>query len=134
MLTDIVKPGSTEAILIKTQHNCVSNGRTYSNNNWVAIMHEYLLVLKKLERFLINFQLPTEHTLDIRNSQSATWRDVLSAVMGELKEASLDDIYREIGGYKKAKLNKHWKEKVRQTLQLSDRFTSKGRGVWAVAA
>ena len=41
MLTDIVKPGELEQIIIKYQHNCVSEGRTYSHKKFVPLVHEY---------------------------------------------------------------------------------------------
>lgn len=44
MLVDIAKPGTLEQICIKTQHNCVSDSRTYSNNNFIPIVHEVRLV------------------------------------------------------------------------------------------
>lgn len=134
MLNDIVKPGATEAVLIKKQNNYSSMGRTYARMNWLSIEHEYILIFKKLLPYFIDFMLPTKHELDIRDSKSATWRDVLGAVMGAIGEGTLDDIYNEIEGCEKAKMNKNWKAKVRQTLQLSDSFVSKGRGIWAVAA
>ena len=134
MLKDIVQPGQLDQIIIKAQHNCVSDGRSYSNRNFVPIVHEYIMVIKKLAPYIIDFSLPSRHSLDIRDSKSATWRDVVSAVMDKLGEADLEAIYTEIEDCEKAKANKHWKEKVRQTLQMSDRFQNKSRGVWAIAA
>nr|WP_297765792.1 hypothetical protein [uncultured Butyrivibrio sp.] len=134
MLKDIVQPGQLEQIIIKAQHNCVSDGRAYSNRNFVPIVHEYIMVIKKLAPYIIDFSLPVKKELDIRDSKSATWRDVVSAVMDKLGEADLDEIYAEIEECEKAKANEHWKAKVRQTLQYSPRFENKKRGVWALAA
>lgn len=134
MLKDVVLPGQLEQIIIKAQHNCTSDRRDYAHKNFVPIVHEYIMVLKKLMPYIIDFSLPTKHQVDIRDSKKATWRDVVYAVMDKLGEANLDAIYAEIEGYEKAKSNKHWKEKVRQTLQLSSKFQNKSRGVWAVAA
>lgn len=135
MFTDIVKPGSLEQVIIKAQHNTMSGGRTYSNRNFVPIDHEYLMVLKKLMPLMINFQLPTKHTQDIRDSKSATWADVVRAVVeSENGPVTLEVIYSKIDGHKKAESNQHWKEKVRQTLQRYSIFKSDERGVWALAA
>lgn len=135
MLTDIVKPGDLEQIIIKTQHNTMSEGRTYSNRNFVPLVHEYLMVLKKMEPYLLYFKVPQKHTLDIRNSKSATWHDVVSAVMHKIgKKASLSEIYAEVEGYEKTKNNPHWKDKVRQVLQKYDSFQSYQRGVWQLVA
>ena len=134
MLSDIVKVGSLEQIIIKTQHNCVSDGRVYQNKNFVPIVHEYIMVLKKLVPYMIEYKLPTEHELDIRDSRSATWKDVVYAVLKKLgKASSLSDIYAEIEGRKKAANNNNWQAKVRQTLQQSSLFVHVDNGVWAVA-
>lgn len=137
MLTDIVKPGSLEQIIIKAQHNCVSNGRTYVNKNFVPLVHEYILVLKKIAPYIINFQLPQKYEVDIRDSKTATWRDVVYAVVekiGNGKAVSLEEIYREIEGHKKCEGNEHWKEKIRQVLQKSGKFRNVEKGIWAIAA
>lgn len=135
MLADIVKPGELEQIIIKEQHNCSSDGKKYTNYSFVPIEHEYLMVLRKaVEMYMINFQLPQKCGLDIRDSESATWRDVVFAVMQQKKSADLQTIYSEIDGHKKCKNNKNWKAKVRQTLQMCSLFTSTERGVWHLAA
>lgn len=133
MLTDIVKPGSLEQVIIKGQHNCVSNGRYYSNKNFVPIEHEYIMVLKKLAPYIIDFALPQKYKTDIRDSQSGTWCDVVYAALSKLgKKATLNDIYKEIDGHKKCENNVHWKEKIRQTLQKYNIFISNERGIWAI--
>ena len=136
MLTDIVKPGCLEQIIIKAQHNCVSNGKSYSNRNFVPLVHEYILILKKLAPYMINFQLPQKYEVDIRDSRTATWRDIVYAVMEKLGNGkiTLEEIYREIEGHKKCQGNEHWKEKIRQTLQRSDKFVNVEKGIWAIAA
>lgn len=135
MLTDIVKPGSLEQIIIKTQHNCVSNGRTYSNRNFVPIVHEYLMVLKKLSPYIIDFQLSQKYELDIRDSVSATWKDVVYAVLKKIgRKATLEEIYKEIESYKKCSSNQFWQAKVRQTLQTGNMFVHVSTGVWTIAA
>lgn len=134
MLKDIVQPGQLEQIIIKAQHNCVSDGRAYAHKNFVPIVHEYIMVIKKLMPYIIDFSLPTKHEVDIRDSKSATWRDVVYAVMEKLGEADLNAIYSEIENHERAKSNPHWKAKVRQTLQMSNRYQNKARGVWRMAA
>ena len=135
MLADIVKPGNLEQIIIKAQHNCVSDGRVYTSRNFVPIVHEYIMVLKKLAPYMLDFQLPQKHELDVRDSQSATWRDVVMAVLQKLgKNATLEEIYEEIAGHRKCANNENWQAKVRQTLQQGRQFTHVGRGLWAMAA
>ena len=140
MLTDIVKPGQLEQIIIKMQHNTVSgrSGKTYGGHkNFVPLVHEYILVRKKLQAYMIDFQLPQNYRVDIRDSKTATWKDVVCAVMNKFGTANLETIYLEIATYKKAKDNPHYKEKVRQILQqLAKSGVTRpvSRGVWAMAA
>ncbi|MCI5760072.1 MAG: hypothetical protein MR218_08485 [Eubacterium sp.] len=135
MLADIVKPGNLEQIIVKAQHNCVSNGRQYSAKGFVPITHEFLMVVRKPGGYFISFQLPQQYRTDIRDSESATWTDVVYAVVQTQETCTLTDIYTKIEGNKKAKKNPHWKEKVRQVLgQHPSLFHQRTRGVWAAKA
>lgn len=135
MLTDIVKPGELEQIIIKMQHHTCSADRVYSSRNFVPLVHEYILVLKKAAPYVLDFQIPVRRKLDIRDSKSATWRDVVFAALHQLgKKASLSSIYEQINGYEKTRRNPHWKDKVRQVLQMYPDFVSETRGVWSLAA
>ena len=135
MLTDIVKPGNLEQIIVKAQHNCVSNGRSYSSHGFVPINHEFLMVVKKTGGYSICFQLPQAYQMDIRNAHSATWVDVVYAVVQKQESCTLAFIYGEIEGLEKATRNPHWKEKVRQVLgQHPALFYQKMRGVWTAKA
>lgn len=135
MLADIVKPGELEQIIIKAQHNCVSDNRQYQSRNFVPIVHEYIMVLKKIAPYIINFNLPTKHEIDIRNSKSATWKDVVYSILNKKgRECTLAEIYEEIEGCRKTDNNANWQAKVRQTLQLSPLFEHVDNGVWAIAA
>ncbi len=137
MLTDIVKPGKLEQVIIKMQHNTVSerNSIQYAHKNFVPIVHEYIMVLKKVVPYIIDFSLPMHYEGDIRDSVSATWRDVVVSVMKKLGgKANLESIYKEIDGHKKCQSNEHWREKIRQTLQQYSLFINVERGVWQMAA
>ena len=102
MFTDIVKPGELQQVIIKAQHNCVSDVRSYSSRNFVPIVHEYIMVLKKASDLFVDFMLPTKHELDMRDSKSATWTDVVYAVLNSLGgKATLSDIYARVDGHKK---------------------------------
>lgn len=135
MLADIVKPGKLEQIIIKAQHNTWSERQSYSNRNFVPIVHEYLMVVQKENGLYIPVSMTSKQSLDIRDSVSASWRDVVMAVLEEQGgQMCLDELYAKLQGYRKASLNVHWKEKVRQTVQNLRYFTRTGRGVYALAA
>lgn len=132
-LCDIVRPGTMEQIVIKAQHNCFSDSVKYSGN-FIPIVHEYLLIVKKDRPLVIEYSLCKNYQTDIRDTHSSSWRDVIIEVLAGFKrEANLGEIYAEIEPHRKAKNNPHWKEKVRQTLQIHDDFINLQRGVWALA-
>lgn len=137
MMTNLTLPGEQVQILVKAQHNTVSGNRTYNNNQFFFIEHEFVVITKKPSGYEIAFVVPQHYTMDIRDSHSATWKDVVYAVLRQLgASASLDKIYEEIEPHKKAQGNPHWKAKVRQTLQMLAKTgvaTHVAYGKWCVA-
>ena len=133
MLSEIVKPGTPENIIIKAQHNCFSDNIRYSGS-FIPILHEYVLIVRKDNPLLIPILITKKLDSDIRDMRGATWRDVVAAVLeDEGRSVPLSVIYEKIEPYKKARQNQWWKEKVRQTLQLHpDQFESTQRGMWAI--
>ncbi|MBQ1734486.1 MAG: hypothetical protein II038_06360 [Lachnospiraceae bacterium] len=133
MLCDIAKPGTLEQIIIKMQHNCVSS-RTQYSGRFVPIVHEYLMVVRKDAALMFPVSLPRRYDADLRDINCGTWKDVLVACMSDHGPMHLEDIYRMVDGHKKAQKNPHWRDKIRQTLQMHQCFRSSDRGVWAYTA
>ena len=135
MLTDIVKPGELDQIIIKMQHNTYSgrSNNSYSTKSFVPLVHEYLLVLKKNGLIGIRYQLPVKKENDIRDMNQPSWRDVVYACLKEKGAKPLSEIYQMIEGHAKAKKNPHWREKIRQVLQLNSCFRNEALGVWSAA-
>lgn len=136
MLSDIVKPGHLEQIIIKMQHNTMSG---LSNNqykgNFVPIAHEYIMIIKKMEPYFIDFQIPVKKKLDIRDSKDTTWKEVVWAALQNLGgTATLTDLYAEIEGYSKCRQNPNWKASVRKALQFIPNCYSVSKGKWASAS
>lgn len=131
MLSEIVKPGTPENIIIKAQHNCFSDNTQYSGS-FIPILHEYVLIVRKDNPLLIPILTTKKLEADIRDMCGATWRDVVTAVLeDEGGSVPLNVLYEKIEPYKKARRNQWWKEKVRQTLQLHpEQFESTQRGMW----
>ena len=117
------------SVVIKTQHNCVSDTRTYSGN-FIPILHEYLLVWKRSCRTLV--QVCIDGLTEIKQRTAATWRNIVRMSLMKLGgTASLKDIYdmvaKEAG--EKIAANANWMAKIRQTLQYH--FESVSKGVWS---
>ncbi len=133
MLAEIIKPGTLENILIKAQHNCFSDNTTYSGK-FIPILHEYVLILKKDNPLQIPILKTYQTEVDVRDMPGATWKDVVAAIMENCHgSVTLTYLYEKVEPYEKAKRNKHWREKVRQTLQIyPDSFQSTKRGEWCL--
>ena len=134
MILEMAKPGTIEQVVIKMQHNCVSDGIQYSGKPFIPIVHEYMLILRKDNAVLWTFQITRNIEGDVRDLGIPTWRDVISSIMEEKKGAvTLDELYQAVEGHKRTQSNAHWRDKIRQTLQMYDQFEPVSRGVWMMA-
>ena len=133
MLFELIKPGTLENVIIKAQHNCVSERRTYSGR-FIPIVHEHVLLLRKDAPLVYPLLITRRLEGDIRDMPGATWRDILADAMESFQgPVALQQIYEAVGNYKRAQHQQYWKDKVRQTLQYHpDIFYSPERGVWAL--
>ncbi len=135
MLSEIVKPGTMENIIIKAQHNCFSDNTRYTGA-FIPILHEYVLIVRKDAALIMPVLLTKSMKKDIRDMPGATWRDIVAAVLEECDGAvSLSHLYEQIEPYKRTRNNSFWREKVRQTLQIYPQvFEQAGRGLWRLKA
>ena len=133
MVSEIVKPGTLENIIIKAQHNCFSDRIEYSGN-FIPILHEYVMIVRKDSPLIIPIITSKEIKADVRDMNGATWKDVISAVLEDVnKPVSLQYIYEKLENHKKAKSNQWWKEKIRQTLQINSQiFNHIDKGLWGL--
>lgn len=134
MLLDMQKLGTIEQIVIKEQLNCMSDNKSYANENFIRIAHEYLLILRKDNPYLYNMKIVKNLEIDIRDSLKITWKDLVAAVLQKTGKSKLENIYKEIDGHKKCMSNCNWREKVRQTLQIYNIFESNERGIWGLVS
>ena len=132
MILDLVKPGTTENIIIKAQHNTWSERQSYSGN-FVPIVHEYLLVTRKDAGLVIPVSFTTTREYDMRAFGGQSWRDlVLETVRENGGQMSLPELYDALKDSAKAKKNAHWQEKIRQTVQDIRNFIRTERGTYAL--
>lgn len=133
MLCDMAKPGTLEQVVIKMQHNCVSDSRTYAGK-FIPIVHEYLIITRKDSGLIVPVSWGTTREMDIRKTGCASWRDIIHAIVEEHGTCSLDELYEEMKDSPKLKGNPHWKEKIRQTVQDARYFVRTTRGRYSLAA
>lgn len=132
MISEIVKPGTLEQIIIKMQHNCWSDSQTYSNYNFVPIVHEYLMVLRKDNALIYPVQTIKKLLCDVTKLKNITWKDLLASYLEEHGPSRLEEIYIFVSKCEKSKNNPHYKEKCRQVLRTH--FFRESRSVYRLAA
>ena len=134
MLLDMNKLGTVEQIVIKEQHNCMSDNRRYFNENFIRIAHEYCLILRKDEPLILDYMITKRGKMDLRDSLKVTWKDLVASTIESLGgKANLENLYSKLEGYKKTANNPNWKAKIRQTLQINPKlFVNIERGVWGL--
>lgn len=122
------------AVLIKTQHNCVSDRKTYGRMALPTIAHEYLILWKKAAAPVLVFlsDMVKEHTQRIEGS----WKNIVRIVMMALGgSCTLERLYEAVAARapERLKTNPNWKAKVRQVCNSNpDVFTSCARGTWSL--
>ena len=109
----------------------VSDQVQYSGK-FIPILHEYVMIVRKDAGLIVPILVTEKKECDMRDLPEVTWRDVVAAVMESCKEAvPLSYLYEQIESHKKAKENRWWREKIRQTLQCNPKqFEHAGRGMW----
>ena len=135
MIFELIKPGTLENVIIKAQHNCLSDSRNYGGR-FIPIVHEYVLLLRKGTPLAVPLLISHRVEGDMRDMPGTTWRDIVAGVLEFCNgSASLEEIYRHVEKHERAKKNQWWREKVRQTLQINPKtFIKTDRGVWRLAS
>lgn len=123
LIKDMKWFGDLESHIIKIQYNCMCDSKIYSNNNFIPIRHEHLLVFKKNMIWLFNIKETNTIQENIIDRTNITWRDLIQATIQYLKDnATIDNIYNILSKSKKAQNNKFVREKIRQTLNTNSNF------------
>jgi len=123
IIKDMIWYGELESHIIKIQNNCMSDGKIYSNTNFVPIKHEHLLLFRKNRIWLVNEKITDTIQVNIMEATNITWRDLIQATLQYLKnKATIDEIYNILVKSKKAQNNNHIREKIRQTLNNNSNF------------
>lgn len=123
------------AVIIKAQHNCMSDRKNYGSMKLPFILHEYILLWQKKATPVLVLLNQLAHQQYGR--LSGTWKNVVKNVLVQMGgKADLTDIYAEVAKTAPSRIgdNDNWKAKVRQVLnQNLDVFKPIERGVWSVA-
>lgn len=130
---DMAWLGTPEQVIIKTQHNCISDKKEYPRT-FIPIVHEYLMIFRRDDCYIVPTRLVKQVDVDLRTRAKVTWNNVVRAAVEALGgRISLDKLYQEIEGHEKTKTNPHWKDKIRQVLQEGRDYINTSRGEWVLA-
>lgn len=122
-------------VLIKAQHNCQSDSKSYGAMKLPLILHEYILLWKKKAEPVLVMLSSLAHQQYAR--LTGTWKNIVKTVLAQLGgKADLPSLYDAIAKAAPDKLaqSNTWRDKIRQTLnQNPSMFKPMARGIWAVA-
>ena len=130
---DMAWLGIPEQVIIKAQHNCMSDKQSYSGK-FVPIIHEYLIILKKNECYILPTKITVDKSLAWTQIKTLSWRSAIRMALDKLGgKAKLQDIYKELSDFVISKKHSDPKAKIREVLQTKPEFHSISRGIWALA-
>ncbi len=125
------------AVLIKAQHNTVSDSRVYQNLKLPRVLHEYVILWNKPRQVMSFLSDLAVMAKQQSNRLASTWKAVVRAVLISIGgTARLQDIYKKVAEMAPERLaaNPSWQAKVRQVLNQNPRdFASADRGLWQLA-
>jgi len=109
--------GKLRNVLIKQQHNCLSNSRIYSGS-FVPINHEYLLIFMKDRKIVSIGQLLLDKDQRIARRRAGTWKQIIRQIVSELGgTATIEQTLRSVLERIDPQGNENVAAKVRQVLQ-----------------
>lgn len=114
--------GDLEQVIIKQQHNCLTDTVKYSGK-FIPLEHEYLVIIRKGDPYIV----PIHHVMidkrDLRESTKVTWASII-AMMLEANGGKMawETVKRNLQAHPKAKGNQHIGEKLRQTVNMHPRM------------
>ena len=117
--------GSLEQVIIKEQFNTTSGDCTYKGK-FIPIAHEYCLIIRKTDNFIIPCKIIKNIDIDIRNEKTVTWRALIKSIIESKGKISRKDLYNILEKHPKSKNNNNVKAKARQILNSFDDFVSTG--------
>jgi len=120
-------------VLIKAQHNAMSNFQSYGKMDLPLIMHEYIVLFRRRTGAVL--AVLSAMACQAQKRLQGTWRNIVRSVLMQLGgKAPLAKIYEAVSASTdRVSANSSWREKIRQTLQIYPDFTSEERGVWGLA-
>lgn len=117
--------GDLEQVIIKQQHNCLTDTIKYSGK-FIPIEHEYLVVIRKNSPYIIPVSHVSIGKCDMRTSVKSTWANVIAMILEDNgRKMNKDDLVAAMEAHPKAANNGNIYAKLRQELQRHSRMFSR---------
>lgn len=114
--------GNLEQVIIKEQHNCLTDTLKYSGK-FIPIEHEYLVIIKKNGPYIIPISHVSMKKRDLRMSEKSTWANVIAMILEDHGgQMNRHELVAEMEQCPKANNNKFMAEKLRQTVNSHPRM------------
>ncbi len=139
MFSNLALPGEIFQTYVKLQHNTWSGRQNYSGkqNPRALTGHEMIAVIKKPSGYEIAYVLPRKYISDIRDSMSATWKDIVMTYAREERQFTNQQIASDLESHTKAQNNHNVGAKLRQICAILEKeglLTHIAPSTWAIAA
>lgn len=139
MFSNLALPGEIFQTYVKLQHNTWSGRQNYSgkHNSRALTGHEMIAVIKKPSGYEIAYVLPRKYISDIRDSMSATWKDIVMTYAREERQFTNQQIASDLESHTKAQNNHNVGAKLRQICAILEKeglLTHIAPATWAIAA
>lgn len=117
--------GDLEQVIIKQQHNCLTDSVKYSGK-FIPTVHEYLVIIKKNDPYIVPISYVGFTKRDLRESKKCTWASVI-AMMLEANggEMQFDAVVSLMEKHPKAESNSNIDAKLRQELHRHPKLFSR---------
>jgi hypothetical protein len=114
--------GTLDQVIIKQQFNCFSDNIKYAGK-FIPIQHEYCVIIRKTDNFVIPCHIVKNIEIDIRQSTKVTWKALITATIESLGgKITRQKLYEILKKHPKAKENNNVEAKIRQVLNTFKDF------------
>lgn len=108
--------GTLDQVIIKEQFNCISDNNKYAGK-FIPIQHEYCVIIRKTDNFVIPCHIVKNIPVDIRQSTKITWKALITATIDSLGgKVTRQKLYDLLKQHPKAKDNNNVEAKIRQVI------------------
>lgn len=117
--------GELEYIIVKEQHQCISDQIKYSGN-FIATAHEWLVIIKKNDIFVIPCTLTKHCVTSFKESTKINWKNLIAKYVEFYSgKININELERLLEKHPKGKNNSNIRAKIRQQINTNPQIFSR---------